>query len=113
MKPYVRRYISFFEFLLLFGIMVLVLRCEIYFKDDSNIESKMPIRDINEVMEAHTKELMAIPGVVGVYIGALDDGMPCIKVMVIEKTLDLEQKIPEALEGHPIVIDETGEIRPL
>ena len=73
----------------------------------------MATRDIKEVMEAHTEELMAIPGVVGVYIGALDDGTPCIKVMVIEKTPELEQKIPKALEGHPIVIEETGEIRPL
>ena len=73
----------------------------------------MATRDINEVMKEHTDELMAIPGVVGVYIAALEDGTPCIKVMVIEKTPELERIIPNVLEGYPVVIVETGEIRPL
>jgi hypothetical protein len=73
----------------------------------------MPIRDINEVMKAHTDELMSLPGVVGVYIGALDDSTLCITVMVKEITSELKQKIPKTLEGHPVVIEETGEIRPM
>jgi hypothetical protein len=32
---------------------------------------------------------------------------------VIQKTPELEQKIPRTLEGYPVVIEETGEIRPL
>ena len=97
-------YLILLAFLFLFGISIV---------EDIKGQSEMATRDIKEVMEAHTEELMAIPGVVGVYIGALGDGTPCIKVMVIEKTPELEQKIPKALEGHPIVIEETGEIRPL
>jgi len=73
----------------------------------------MAMRDINDVMKSHTEELMSIPGVVGVYIGALEDGSPCIKVMVIEKTPELERIIPNVLEGYPVLIIETGEIRPL
>jgi hypothetical protein len=61
-------------------------------------------------MEAHTKELMALPGVVGVYVGE-KNGTPCIKVMVIEETPELKQRIPRQLEGHPVVIDVTGEIK--
>jgi hypothetical protein len=73
----------------------------------------MPLRDINEVKEAHTSELMALPGVVGVYVGQLPDSTPCISVMVVKKTEDLVKKIPKNLEGHPVMIDETGEIKPL
>ena len=113
MEKYVKKNFIFLEFLLLFMIMFLGVGCQNNIRDDAKGQSEMPISDINVVMEAHIEQLMALPGVVGVYIGALDDGRPCIKVMVIEKTPELEQKIPKALEGHPIVIEETGEIRPL
>ena len=73
----------------------------------------MPQRDINAVKEAHTKELMALPGVVGVYVGELDDHTPAIGVMVVKKTPELGQKIPKVLEGYPVKIDETGEIKPM
>ena len=73
----------------------------------------MPLRDINQVKEAHTGELMSLPGVVGVYVGELEDHTPCIGVMVVKKTPDLEKKIPKSLEGHPVRIDETGEIKPM
>ncbi len=74
----------------------------------------MPLADINEVLRAHDDVLMAVPGVVGVYVGLLDDDeTPCIKIMVVEKTRELEQKLPKSLEGHPVVLEETGVIRPL
>ena len=67
-------------------------------------------RDINAVLRAHDRELLAINGVVGVYVGALDDGKtPCLKVMVVSKTAELERAIPKTLEGYPIVIEVTGE----
>ena len=73
----------------------------------------MAARDVEDVMEAHAVEIMAIPGVVGVYTGTLDDGTPCIKVMVAKKTQELEERIPDYLEGFPVIVEETGEIRPL
>lgn len=81
--------------------------------EENTRTSPMPTRDINEVKEEHVKELMAIPGVVGVYVGTLEDGTPCIGVMVIKKSPEFEKKIPKFLEGHPVKIDETGEIKPL
>ena len=72
-----------------------------------------PQRDVNLVKEEHAGELMSLPGVVGVYVGALEDGKPCIGVMVVRKTRELEQKIPKMLEGYPVRIDETGEIKPM
>lgn len=73
----------------------------------------MPADDIKVVMEAHVDELMAIAGVVGVAIGALDDGRPCIRVLIIEDDPELRGRIPRELEGYPVVIDVTGEIRAL
>src|SRR6266481_6200067 len=44
--------------------------------------SSAPLRDINAVLADHDKELMAISGVVGVYVGQLGDRKtPCLKVM--------------------------------
>ncbi len=73
----------------------------------------MPKRDIKTVMDSHVDELMAIPNVVGVAIGELDDGTPCIQVLVKEETDETTRKIPKTLEGHPVQIIETGEIRPM
>ncbi|MBI1924994.1 hypothetical protein HYR99_12195 [Candidatus Poribacteria bacterium] len=55
---------------------------------------------------------MSIPGVVGTAQGVCD-GKPCIKVFVITKTPELERKIPRVLEGHPVMVQETGEIQAL
>lgn len=69
--------------------------------------------DINRVLAAHEKELMATPGVVGVYVGLLDDGKsPCLKVMLARRTPQSNQ-IPAQIDGFPVRVELTGEIRPL
>ncbi|MCU7492113.1 MAG: hypothetical protein HF300_18895 [Ignavibacteria bacterium] len=70
-------------------------------------------RSIEEVMNAHTDELMSIPDVNGVYIGELENGQECITVLVSKKTELHKKKIPRKIEGYPVIIEETGEIRPL
>jgi hypothetical protein len=69
-------------------------------------------KTIREVLREHTPELMSTPGVVGTAQG-LCDGRPCIKVFAAEKTPELEQKIPDTLEGYPVLIEETGRFRAL
>jgi hypothetical protein len=54
---------------------------------------------------------MAVPGVVGTAQG-LCEGKPCIKVFVARTTPDLLKAIPASLEGYPVVVEETGELRP-
>jgi hypothetical protein len=77
-------------------------------------KSATPRRDINDVLRAHDKELLALPGVVGVYVAVLDDGKtPCLKVMLAQKSAETERAIPKTLEGYPVVVEVTGEIRPL
>jgi hypothetical protein len=86
--------------------------CEHREKTELPPQKDMP-RNIDEVMKTHTGEIMAIPGVVGIYIGQLTDGKPCIKVMVREEDTSSRERIPEHLEGYPVLIEVTGEIRPL
>ena len=74
---------------------------------------EMPTQDIKTVMEAHAGELMAIDGVTAVAISALDDGTPCIKVYVVERNDALLRRIPRTLDGHPVVVEESGVIRPM
>ena len=81
---------------------------------EATTQNPMARRDINEVLDEHDEQLMAIPGVVGVYVGLLEgDSTLCLKVMLVQKTPELEQAIPKSLEGHPVVLEETGVIRPL
>jgi hypothetical protein len=81
-------------------------------RNDRSGEEGMPGKNIEEVLKEHTPELMSTPGVVGTAQG-LCEGQPCIKVFAVEKTRDLEQKIPHTLEGYPVVIEETGRFRAL
>ena len=76
--------------------------------------SPSPRRDINDVLRAHDKELMAIPGVVGVYVGVLQDGKSgCLKVMLAQKSAEAERAIPKSLDGYPVIVEVTGQVRPL
>jgi hypothetical protein len=77
-------------------------------------EAAMPARDINDVLRDHDDRLLALPGVVGVYVGLLEDEKTaCLKVMVARMTPELKRAIPKTLEGYTVVIEETGVIRPM
>jgi hypothetical protein len=70
----------------------------------------MSAMKIEEGLKKYTDNLMPISSVVG--IGQdLSDGEPCIKVFLIKKTRELEGKIPKALEGYKVEIEETGKVR--
>ena len=67
---------------------------------------------IESVLQQNTDQLMQIPGVVGVAQGLLNE-KPCIIVYVVEKTSEINQKIPRKLSNFPVDIIESGEIRAL
>jgi hypothetical protein len=71
----------------------------------------VPSEDIKRVMNAHVNELMAIPGVVAVAIGALDNGKPCLLVFVSRETSADLSRIPREIEGYPVKVEESGKIR--
>jgi len=72
----------------------------------------MSAKTIEAVLEEHTDRWMDVPGVVGTAIGE-SQGQPCIVVFVVEKSDELGRKIPASVEGHPVVVEQTGEFRAL
>jgi hypothetical protein len=68
-------------------------------------------RTIEAVLAAHTDSLMAVPGVLGTAIGRCA-GSPCIRVLVVRVTEDVQRRVPSQLEGFPVRIDVTGPIVP-
>lgn len=73
----------------------------------------VPHRDIIAVMDTHVSELMAIPDVAGVAVGALDDGTPCILVLIVRESKEIERRVPREIEGHPVRTFVSGEIKPM
>jgi len=71
----------------------------------------MQQRSIREALEDLTDHLMSIPGILGTAEG-LCDGTPCIKVFVSRKTAAVLKAIPASVEGYPVSVEETGELRP-
>ena len=72
----------------------------------------MPDKTIAAVLETHSPRLMSLPGVVGVGEGRCA-GAPCVKVLVLEKTPELVERIGVVIEGYKVEVVETGEIRAL
>lgn len=102
----------------LFSVFVLLSTASSYVSScevgQTGHNDSMAKRDINSVLKTHEKELLAIPGVTGVYVGVLPDGKtPCLKVMVVRETEELKKRIPDFIEGYPVIIEESGIIRPL
>ena len=56
---------------------------------------------------------MALPGVVGVYVGLTLDSLPCLRVMVEKRTPFLQEKIPRVIDGVPVEVEESGPIEPM
>jgi hypothetical protein len=78
------------------------------------LPNETPARDINAVLRAHDQEFLKLPGVVGVYVGLLPDNKTqCLKVMLAQSNPKTEQALPRKLEGYPVIIEITGEIRPM
>ena len=76
--------------------------------------SPTPRRDINAVLAEHDDRLLAIPGVVGVYVAVLADGRtPCLKVMLARDDAAIKRALPRSIDGYPVITEATGELRPL
>jgi hypothetical protein len=67
-------------------------------------------RTIQQVQEEHTAAWMAIPGVVGTALGQCR-GRPCILVLTAANTEQVRKEIPATIEGYPVVVQDSGEIR--
>ena len=97
------------------GIIVIALSVGFHSCGSNKIhqgENSMHQKTIREALETHAPELMSIPGVAGTAIGE-HKGESCIIVMVIEMTPELTGKIPSTIEGFPVIIKQTGELKAL
>lgn len=108
--------IYFRQFLPVIMLMLLAFACSGEQQQPAP-ESEAPANDapppaIETVLQQHSAELMKLPGVVGVAQG-LQDERPCIVVYVKEKTDAVSAQIPKTLNGYPVQIIESGELRAL
>ncbi len=82
-------------------VLVVCIACNSKPQNKTEKESMTPVRDVNTVKETHTPELMKIKGVVGVYVGATDDGAPFIGVMVVKKSRNSRKKSLQSWKTTP------------
>jgi hypothetical protein len=80
--------------------------------DGMNVEPRQPMagKTIQQVQEEHTPAWLALPGVVGTAIGQCN-GRPCILVLAAANTEQIRKKIPATIDGYPVVVQYSGEIR--
>ena len=77
-------------------------------------QDSVPRRDINAVLRDHDEELLAIPNVVGVYVGVIENTTkPCLKVMLAREPSKSDPAVPRWIEGYPVVTEVTGNIEPM
>jgi hypothetical protein len=69
-------------------------------------------KPIEQVLRENAAHWMTLPGVVGTAIGLHQD-KPCIMVLVAQRADELAKTIPTSVEGYPVVIEVTGEIKAL
>jgi hypothetical protein len=80
--------------------------------DDLESQKGRPVTDktIQQVLSEKTGEWMDIEGVIGTAIGLRDD-RPCIKIFTSHDPAQVRARIPSAVEGYAVVIEQTGELR--
>ncbi|MDH3715090.1 MAG: hypothetical protein OET44_14750 [Gammaproteobacteria bacterium] len=66
---------------------------------------------IREVKARHEQSLLSTPGVVSVGIGLAPDGEQAIMVGTSSDPAALRDKLPDTLEGYPVIVQHTGTIK--
>lgn len=72
----------------------------------------MSERPIAAVVVDRAPGLLEMNEVTAVYESVGSDGKPCVKIGVTELTPALRAKLPERIDGYPVVIVETGPVGP-
>jgi hypothetical protein len=68
---------------------------------------------IREAKERHAAELMSLAGVIAVGIGKGLDGNAAIVVSVKRGDTKTASRVPSRIEGHPVLVRFTDELRAL
>jgi len=67
----------------------------------------MPRTPLATVLQQHTDQLMAIPGVAGLVQGTWEDQL-CLNIFIEDHVPQLVAALPDSLEGYPVVIIPVG-----
>jgi Raf kinase inhibitor-like YbhB/YbcL family protein len=94
---------------LLLGAAALSAACARKNASNAGADTPPSATPIAEVLAAHQRALLALPGVVGIGEGECR-GAPCIVVMAATASPELARRIPSTLEGHPVELRVTGTI---
>jgi len=65
---------------------------------------------INTVIQSHAEELLEISGVVGVAQGT-HEGHSVVQILVERRTPELVARLPRILDGYPVIVVQSGELR--
>ncbi|HEY6171514.1 MAG TPA: hypothetical protein VIX80_04555 [Candidatus Kapabacteria bacterium] len=76
-------------------------------KDTTTTKTTMTV---SEILEKYSDTWMQVEGVIGTGEGRYQD-KPCVKVFVVSSTELIKKEIPSSVDGIPVVIEVTGEIR--
>ena len=76
-------------------------------------EQSRSVRSIYDVQNEFSEVVMSLPGVVGTAIGLTETGQEAILVFLAEDIAETRKKIPESVEGYPVIIQVTGELEPM
>ncbi len=96
--------------LLLIGLLAFGAGCEGKTGAGSSQEEDVVRMSIEEVLRERTPGLMAVRGVTGTGLGECK-GVPCIVVFVATDSLDLAEALPDTLDGYPVDVRVSGEVR--
>jgi hypothetical protein len=71
------------------------------------------VQAVMDIQDRHTDILMAKPGVVGTATGLTGDGRPAVLVFAKSYESVKEAVLPDMIEGVPVIVKITGEIKAL
>ncbi|RMF60306.1 MAG: serine protease [Calditrichaeota bacterium] len=71
------------------------------------------VRQVTAIKNRHVDELLGKPGIIGAGAGLTEDGRPAIVVLAKSDEMARRAALPAKLEGVPIVVEVTGEIKAL
>lgn len=67
----------------------------------------MPETTLSDVIAAHLDEWFALDDVAGIAEGMLD-GLPCIKIYLVQANSRTSLELPAEIDGYPVLIEVTG-----
>jgi hypothetical protein len=93
-------------------VVAILVACSQPRKKPTCALNPMPHRPVETVLQEHSAQWMSLPSVAGCGVGEWK-GKPCIIIFVTKLNRKLAAQIPREVEGHPVVVEESGPFRAL